>query len=370
MNLGGAQRVMSHLVAHLATKHDVTLMTWESAATSPFFSIPKSVHLIRADLLGGRGLVRLMRLLPRPFRIRAAIRCQQPDIVLSFMDTMNITALLAAYKSDIPVIVSERTDPEHHMIGPLWRFLRRITYPWAALCVVQTSKIERFCARIPGAKTVICPNPIPRTHLCAQPDRPDTSGRYTIIALGRLSKEKGYGILLSAFARIAERHPLWDLVILGDGPQRAELESLVSIHDLSSRVSMPGAASNPSERLAASHIIAFPSLYEGFPNALAEGMAAGLPAVGNASVSGVEDLIHHERTGLLISPKGNAEALARALDRLISNPSDRRHMGYSARELVEQWSPEKVLEKWDGLISDATRASKADRNERLRDDST
>jgi glycosyltransferase involved in cell wall biosynthesis len=102
--------------------------------------------------------------------------------------------------------------------------------------------------------------------------------------------------------------------------------------------------------------MAFPSLYEGFPNALAEGLAVGLPAVGYRGVSGVEDLIIHGTTGLLVEQEAGVDGLARALAALMSEPDLRAILGKSARRHVSRWSPEIIFAEWDGVLADSIRS--------------
>jgi glycosyltransferase involved in cell wall biosynthesis len=113
---------------------------------------------------------------------------------------------------------------------------------------------------------------------------------------------------------------------------------------------LPGVVIDVFGELAASHLVAFPSQYEGFPNALAEGLAAGLPAVGQRGVSGVEDLIVDGKTGVLVDPKGGASAWAMALSALTGDARRRAELGDAARKHVAQWAPSHVLGLWEAAL--------------------
>ena len=168
--------------------------------------------------------------------------------------------------------------------------------------------------------------------------------------MGRLERQKGFDRLLEPFAQIAPSHPDWDLVIFGEGPERQELESQVKKLGLDGRVLLPGITTDPASELAASHVMAFPSRYEGFPNALAEGLAAGLPAVGFAGVSGVEDLIVDRETGLLVDPAQEKFALADALTQLMEDSDLRSRLGAQAKREAEKWRPEIICDRWESLL--------------------
>src|SRR6476646_633133 len=108
---GGAERAMSYLVANLAKRHRVTLLTFERCDTASFYRLPQSVEYIRTDKLGGYGLQRIFRKLSRPKLLRETVRALAPHVIISFMDTTNITTLLGCLGLGVPIVVSERNDP-------------------------------------------------------------------------------------------------------------------------------------------------------------------------------------------------------------------------------------------------------------------
>jgi glycosyltransferase involved in cell wall biosynthesis len=202
-------------------------------------------------------------------------------------------------------------------------------------------------------KVRIIANPVPTAPVSARPDQPNVAERMRIIAVGRFERHKGFDQLIDAFAGIAEEWPDWDLVIIGEGPERATLEALVRRHGVEDRVSLPGVVTDIHRELAVSHLMAFPSRYEGFPNALAEGMAAGLPAVGHKGVSGVEDLIVDGKTGLLVDWERGTSAWAMALSALMGDARRRQELGDAARKHVVQWAPSRILELWQAVLTEA-----------------
>jgi glycosyltransferase involved in cell wall biosynthesis len=174
-----------------------------------------------------------------------------------------------------------------------------------------------------------------------------------LISVGRYESQKGFDRLIDAFSQIAGSHPNWDLYIVGDGLQRLALEEQARRAGLSDRIKLVGVVSDIFEQLAASHVMAFPSRYEGFPNALAEGLSVGLPAVGFSNVSGVEELILHQQTGLLVEPAEGTPGLASALSRLLGDPMLRIRLGAKARSHVAAWAPNHIFALWNSAISEA-----------------
>ena len=177
---------------------------------------------------------------------------------------------------------------------------------------------------------------------------PGPDGRFRVIAVGRLDPQKGFDLLIAAFARVAPALQDWDLVIFGEGAELPSLEAMIAERGLGDRVRLLGVSGEIDRELARSHLMAFPSRFEGFPNALAEAMAAGLPAIGFRGVSGVEELIEHGRTGLVTSMDGTA--LADALEALMADPRRRELYGQAARLRSATWNPQSILSRWEDLL--------------------
>jgi glycosyltransferase involved in cell wall biosynthesis len=350
MGPGGAERVMARLVEFLTIRHEVYLITLESSGTSSFYELPQKAQLIKLDLLDANRCKRIWNFLVRVSVLRRNLRRISPDVVLSFRDTMNITALLAGLRLKLPIVISERVDPEFHHIGFLRSLLRRALYPLSECCVVQTSRVAMFFNSMPRVKVVVIPNPIILPSCVSRPAIANALGRYSIIAVGRLVHQKGFDRLIEAFAPIANRFSDWDLSIFGDGEARADLQNRIDSLGLSSRIRLPGITTEVDSALCDAHLFAFPSRFEGFPNALAEAMAAGLPAVGFAHVSGVEELVISERTGLLVHPFAGVSGLTAALERLMRDPVLRESLGAAAREHVLSWDPNHILAHWEQVL--------------------
>ena len=347
---GGAERALATLLSLL--RRDgvrVSLLTLEAADAPTAFALP-DIRIERLDILGGRGLRRLRNLASRRREIGRGIERIGPDIVVSFMDTMNVAVLIATRGSGRPVVISERTDPAHHALPGWKRLMRRLTYPQCDRLVVQTHRVAAFFAWMDPRRIAVIANAAPQDGRLAAPCGPNRQGRHSIVAVGRLSHEKRFGLLIRAFGRLTETHPDWDLVIYGDGQERQSLVATAADLGIGSRVFLPGWRTDIGEALAESHIMAVPSRYEGFPNALAEAAAAGLPSVGFSGVSGVEDIILDGKTGFLVDPAKPEEGLAAALDTLMAAPARRKIMGMKARAHARRWTPERIMGEWLSLF--------------------
>ncbi len=363
MQAGGAERVMAQLCNHLGkTGHSVTLITLSPASETSFYEVS---GVVRQHPLGraaeGSGLARIIRVGGWIKALRRTIAKLQPDVVISFVDLTNVMVLLATRGLNVPVIVSERIDPAAHAYRLSWldRMLRSLTYPHAARIVIQTRRAAKFFKKTPVGKIVIIPNPVPPASTNARVDRASTGGRFRIIGIGRLDLQKGFDILIDSFASLADRFPNWDVAIFGQGPDRGALLHRIALHGLENRIELKGVSSDVASEAARSHLMAFPSRYEGFPNALAEAMAVGLPVVAFEDVSGVEDLVVSGESGILVrlDQALSENPFAEALAQLMTDPELRIEMGEAARIGVERFHPETVLGQWDRLLAVVARRS-------------
>jgi glycosyltransferase involved in cell wall biosynthesis len=253
------------------------------------------------------------------------------------------------------VIVSERIYPPLYPLGWIWNLLRRVAYRRACRVVMLTREGLNWLEKeIPGAKGAVIPNPaiypLPLGEPVLRPVQILASERKLLLAVGRLDAQKGFDCLLDAFATLAIRHPSWDLVILGEGPERAGLEQQIAALGLQRRASLPGRAGNMGDWYGRADLYVMSSRFEGFPNTLTEAMAHGCAAVSYDCDTGPRDLIRHEVDGLLVAPVGDVPALTEALDRLMGDEGERTRMASRALEVRERYSMEKIIAMWDNVL--------------------
>lgn len=365
MGPGGAQRVMAQLCNHLVRKgHTITLIELDAERTGSFFALDDQVR--RIDLAkASLPNLKILRIAGRLYNLRRAVAASGADIVLSFIGRTNIMTLIATRGLGVPVIVSERNDPSHYRLGAVTERLRRLSYPLAARLVVQTKRTAAFFADLPRVNLVVLANPVPPSRERAEPAVAGAGGCFRIIGVGRLHPQKGYDRLLAAFARLAGRFPDWTIIVFGEGGERNRLEAMAQDLGLSGRVRLLPPTRQIASELGRAHIFAFPSRYEGFPNALAEAMAAGLPAIGYNDVSGVEDLIIDGVSGLLadtgLDETTATEALATGLERLMSDPCLRARLGAAAVARIASFAPEQILGDWERLLIGVASEQRHDR---------
>jgi glycosyltransferase involved in cell wall biosynthesis len=198
---------------------------------------------------------------------------------------------------------------------------------------------------IPNAASWPLPDNLP--HIA--PDTVCSPARRILLTVGRLSTEKNFDMLIDVFAGLAPSHPEWDLVILGDGPERRALETQIRESVSGARIFMPGIAGNVGQWYARADLYVTSSRFEGFPNALAEALAHGLPAVSVDCDTGPRDIIRHGVDGLLV-PVEDALGLQATLDRVMGDNALRAEMASRAIDARSRFSIEKIAGMWEGLF--------------------
>ena len=356
MQGGGAERVAALLCNHwVAQGHQVTLMPTFSGRGECLYPLEERVQLdYLADRVGSRSRSSLNKV-RRLIALRRAIRELSPDAIVSFLSDVNVAAVLAAWGLRIPVVVSERTYPPAMPLGKGLAVLRRFAYPRATGVVVQTRRTLAWLqACCPQSRGQVIPNPVvyplPEGQPLLDPAAVVDRTRRVLLTVGRLSEEKGFGQLLAAFGALALRYARWDLVILGEGPERERLEAQRDRLGLSGRVHLPGRAGNPEDWYARADLYVMSSRFEGFPNTLIEAMAYGLPAVSFDCETGPADIIRDGVDGYLVPPEEGAEGLARAIEALMDDEEKRRQMGHAAIAVRERFSMERVMAAWDEVL--------------------
>ncbi len=352
LQCGGAERVSVTLCNHWAERGwDVTLATFDDGSVPPFFPLVPGVRHVTLGIAGrSTGAVgSMIGNLPRLLRLRRFVARERPDRVLSFIDETNVLVLLATRGTGIPAVVSVRTDPAQHAIPRPWRMLRRLTYPWARAVVLQT---ETAAAHFPASwasRIAVVPNPVPKAARVDPAPGSQDASRHRIVGMGRLGKEKGFDLLIRAFAGIARDHPGWDVTILGEGEERGALAAEIERSGVAGRVSLAGRTADTESVLRRSDLFVLPSRYEGFPNALCEAMACGIPVVAFDCRSGPATIVRDGVDGVLV-PAEDVGALSSAMARLIADPQLRQRMGAAAAEVSDRFSVERIASLWERIL--------------------
>jgi glycosyltransferase involved in cell wall biosynthesis len=362
---GGAERVCINLAnAWVERGWDLTILSGSRNAT-PAYALDSRVQRrdtggkLKADpeelnvdtltpMLRGVDGVACFEIIwdmPRLAILRHAILATTPDVVVAHLDYTNIKVLAAMNETGVPVIACEQTDVSRFSIGS-WQHTREALYRRASAVVAPHPAIAAWLAGH-GARAYAIPNMLqaPPANCLKR-----TSERRCLVTLMRLSPEKRVDLIVRAFADIAGAFPDWDLDIYGEGPLH---DSIVELIDelAPERIRLRGFTDEPYTVLGAADLFVSASWLEGFGNAIWEALACGVPVVAMECGPAVRSLVRDGVDGLIVDGD-RPEALATALASLMGNETARKTLAARAREVVERFSFESALRKWDELLED------------------
>ena len=342
---GGAERVACNLANHLAANgNEVEILTMSDAKDS--YGLDGRVGC--ATLLHeAERKNTIYNTVVRAFRLYRYL-CKKNDIdaYVVMLPATILMLMMMRFATKAKVILSERNNPSDYAKW-MQKLLKTVTGR-ADGVVFQTTVVERWYA--PSMKKAIgrvIPNAINPAFL-----RPVYIGQRekTIVAAGRLNKQKNFQLLIRSFAKIAPLFPEHKLIIYGKGELLEELRSLAGTLGVGDRVEFPGYVANMPERLEKASMFVLSSDYEGMPNALMEAMALGLPCVStDCGGGGARFLVKDGENGFLV-PQKDEEALAIAMQKILSDEALAAKLGNVARKLQETLAPEKIYGEWESFI--------------------
>lgn len=350
LSAGGTEHVVNLVANHWkALGHTVTIITFEVPDAISYYPLHPAISIVRLGVPPGRmsklGSAAAVGL--RILRLRSALRRSRPDFVLSFLTRTNVMTLLACLGIPAPVVVSERNNPAVQPFGKIWKWLQSRLYPRAFGLVTMTQGALDYFPPAMRRRGWVIANAVD-----LPPDWVNRRKNNTLTAVGRLTHQKGFDLLLKAFALVAPKHPDWKLVIWGEGDDRKLLEAQRDALGLQARVEMPGVTARPGLWVETADVFVLSSRYEGWGIVLLEAMAVELPVVSFECEWGPGTMITNGDDGILV-PCENVDALALALDAMLGDQIQRETMGAKAALSARKYLPERILAEWDGVLLSA-----------------
>lgn len=337
---GGAEHVASMLTKEWARYHDVALALFDPSdrVHDPGGRI---VDLGAPASNSFWGKVRVVAV--RTIRLLNLMRRERPDRIVSFLESANFPAIVSAALTGRldRLYVSVRDDPAS------FSFVFRVLIPWlyrgpaGVVAVSEGVKRGLESAGVPAAKISVIPNPVARRDGRAV-GRGPPSIRF-ILGVGRLDRQKGFDRLLAAVHGLDR--PNLHLIVLGKGGEHRALVELAHALGMEERVHFPGWVADIDAWYQNAECFVLSSRHEGWPNALAEAIVNGCPAVSFDCRYGPREIIEDGESGLLVT-EGDIEGLTKAIARLLDDEALRRCLAANGMERMRRFSVEEIAARW------------------------
>lgn len=351
LGCGGAERVISKLANDWVAQHTITIITL-SPTSSDFYSFNSNIERICIE----RKKNKWYNFFSQFFIVnefRKNFKSIQPDYIISFLPKTNIFVLLSTIGTRHKVIACERNIINEKSIDKRQHFLRKILYPRAYKITVQHEEIyDEILESYPSIKkenVFITPNPISPFFCDSVADPHSIFNAYPkdgilLLGVGRFTSVKAFPDMIRMFSLAIKKQPLLRFAIFGEGALYTECQSLIQELGLKDFIVLPGATENINAWYAASDIFVTTTHFEGFPNALAEALSAGLPAVAFKAPS-IGVLIKDNENGYLINNRNNEEMA----DKIVSLSKDietRKRFAENARRISNKYSEKSMSDLW------------------------
>lgn len=344
---GGASKMIVWVANQCANNgHDVTFLTYRDKDVGQMVSpLVKLVHEQLEDI-NGRGNV-----LSSVKWLHSFIKANCFDIGVAFLSPSMLRMAMAAKGTGMKVVFSHRGDPyfrspSQSLKSIVINRLNTWAFNQADAYVFQTKMAQAYYSDTIQKQSVVIPNPI---RLMQRTEIREGNVRKSFVAVGRLDiKQKRQDLMIEAFNLISPQYPDFKLEIFGDGEDEARVKQLAAPNP---NILLMGKTSNVASFIQNAWAAVLSSDFEGIPNALLESMSLGVPSIStDCSPGGAAMLIRHKENGLL-TPRGDARALAKAMESMITHPNEAEEMGKAGIKINELYSEEAISEKWLMLIN-------------------
>lgn len=370
--MGGTVRAGHNLAGYLARRYDVQIISVYRRHDEPFFGrFPTGVRAVALDDQRQTATPRFLRPLRRALNSRSSLFYEPTEHHahnLSLWTDLRLASLLRKQKGfvigtrpGLNMLAVDLAVPGLIVIGEdqmnLGTHSKAVRAAMArrydrldALALLTEADMQAYGELLDGRaprRMVRIPNTVRPMSV-----RSDATAK-TVLAAGRFHPQKGFDMLIAAFAQVAPDHPDWHLKLCGRGRLKQELQDQIKAAGLSEAVTLAGPARELAEEMQRASIFVLSSRFEGFPLVLLEAMYAGMASVSFDCPTGPRDVIDDHRNGLLVPPEDIA-GLAAAISELIDDEGLRRRCGEAAAETARHYTMDAIGPRWEALLAELT----------------
>ena len=357
---GGVERVLT-LKANYFAEHfgyDITIILTEGKDKPLFYPLSPKIKVVNLDInfeeLWTCSFVKKIFVYLKKQRlykkeVEAELMRIRPDITISLLRReINFINDIKDGSKKIGELHVNRANYRNFEVGDANIIKNLFAKYWMRSLVSELKRLDRFVVLTEEDKQAwselsnvsVIPDP-----LSFVPTQKSTLTEKRVIAVGRYVYQKGFDLLLQAWAKVEKEHDDWQLAIFGDGDRTPYEQLMLQLSIDESRCHLNGPTSMIQQEYVNSSLFVFSSRFEGFGMVLVEAIACGLPVVSFACPCGPKDIVKHGEDGLLVE-NGNVEALADNLSRLMNDESLRCSMSQAAQRNAQRFNLEHIAERW------------------------
>ena len=339
LELGGGQRVAINLANALAEDNEVSFIIFKDAETH--YKLPgKLVYLDceeKDSLLG-----KVFNVFKRAYKLKKLIKKEKFDAVYGFMETANFPTAMVFPNAALSVHCNPR---EYSFFESL---LVKLTYSRVKNIIAVSEDVAQILRSDYGLKNVSrIYNPVDVDDISSQVDKPFEHSKPYIVALGRFHEVKRYDLLINAYSQ-SKMQADCDLIIVGDGDLRPELEKQTKKLKMQRKIHFAGTQGNPFPYLAGAKFIALSSRTEAFPMVLIEALALQCPIVATDCPTGPREIVRHGKNGLLVENE-NVDEFSQALDQLYFDDELLQRFKQNAIPSIQHLTGKVIAKEWLSL---------------------
>ena len=341
---GGAERVLCNLANAYAGKGFKTYILTDLEAEEEYTDLDSRIERVVIPKISGK--ISFLRVKKRIGFIRDFLIKTNASYMVSFMRKCNLRAVQASKGLKVRTILSVRSAPEREYPGLIKKALAKHYFKLADGAVFQTQEARAFFPKKVQNKSVVLMNSVKPAYLIP---RYEGEREKVIVTCGRLHSVKNHELIVRAFDQIKEKYPDYQVRIYGGG-SNSNLEKVIADLGLTEKVLLMGNTDDVVGAIHKASLFLLSSNAEGMPNALIEAMSLGLPCVStDCPCGGPAAVIQNGENGILI-PVGDADALAKAMDKVLSDSEYANLLGRNAAKIQQQIHPDKVNQMWMDYI--------------------
>lgn len=351
--MGGMERqILSIANSLVEEKHNVTIVSLDQAIPDLFFDANSEIQFFPISEENASQNADMVERIKRQKKVFRLLKDKQIDVAITFMTGAYWYSAIPIRLRRIPLILAERNSPaiyDHIRVGRM----RHLIFVSMILASKITVQFESYRDRYPfylRRRIIQIPNQVPEFNTTPTPPK----DKFCYIFAGRFSHQKQILELAYAFISFHKQNPKTILEIYGDGELKEELKRIISSNGAEKYIIVNPAAAQIDTALRGAHALLAPSLWEGFPNSVAEALSYGVPVGGFSDCDGVRDLVNDGQNGWVLKRTDRERSILKLLQTIYEDRSTLPTKSINAKKSMLKYQGEGIKIQWESLLKELT----------------